>query len=410
MIPYYRRNLYVLALTSFLAGVSWNQVVPFLPLYLGDLGATPENISFWSGLTFSMHFASALIMMPVWGRISDRVGRKPMAVRAGVSLSLIYLLMSVVQAPWQLAVARFLNGALTGFIPMSTALLATNTPKQYAGRYMAAIQTAVAAGNMLGPSLGAGMASIFGIRGAMRVSSVAVLFSALLVLIFVDERNKPTGVTERTTLIDDFRLAFNSPVLWVVLFINVVSTIGMVGVQPILALHIENLVSASSSAWIQSMREALVAAVFTLPAIGFVLTASRWVRLGESKGLYPVVAASLIGSAVTMILAGFTNNIVVFMLIFFINGLFIAALRPLAASIIATEVDKSFHGRAFGMQTSAQTIGGLIGPITGGVVAGFLGNQSVFIVVGLLLLGSLLVLRNRMPQTQLSPGSAESQD
>lgn len=384
-----------------MAGVSWNQVIPFLPLYLNELGTTPDTVSFWSGLIFSVHFASALIMMPIWGRLSDRYGRKPMAVRAGVSLSSIYLAMSLVQAPWQLALCRFLNGALTGFIPMSTALLATNTPKQYAARYMAGIQTAVAAGNMLGPALGAGMAGIFGVRGAMRLSSAAVFVSAMLVAFLVQERNKPSGIIERSTIIDDMRLAWKSPTLWVVLFINVVASIGMVGIQPILALHINDLVTANADAWYAAMREGMVATVFMLPAIGVVLTAARWVNMSEKRGVYPVVVISLIGSGVASILCGLTGNLLAFMVVFFINGLFIAALRPVAAAIIATQVDPAFHGRAFGMQTSAQTLGGLIGPVTGGIVAGYLGNQSVFVLVGSMLLLSLVVLRKHFTRLGL---------
>lgn len=380
-------------------------MIPFLSLYLLELGATPDNVSQWSGLTFSMHFLSALIMMPVWGKLSDRVGRKPMAVRAGISLSIIYFAMSLCRAPWQLALARLLNGALTGFIPMSTALLATNTPKQYASRYVASMQTAVASGNLLGPVLGAVMASAFGIRGAMRVSGMAVLISALLVLLLVQERHKPTGEVKQTKIIDDFRFAFKSPILWVVLFINVVASIGTVGIQPILALHVEDLIAASQSAWVGGLRETLVALVFMLPAIGFILTATRWVGWGEKFGVQKVVSIALLGAGITSVVTGLIHNVIAFMIIFFITGLFTAALRPTAAALIATEVEPAFHGRAFGMQTSAQTIGGLIGPLTGGLVAGAWGNQSVFVMVGLMLLAAPLVMRQRFPQSGPTPAS-----
>lgn len=393
MIPYYRRNMMVLALTSFLAGVSWNQVIPFLPLYLKELGATPDNVSQWSGLVYSVHFVSALVMMPVWGRLSDRFGRKPMAVRAGFSLSIIYFAMSFVQAPWQLALCRFFNGALTGFIPMSTALLASNTPKQYAGRYMAGIQTAVAAGNMFGPALGATMAGMFGIRGAMRLSGTAVMISALLVALLVQERNKPTGTVERSTFIDDFRLAFTSPTLLVVMFINVMSSIGIMGIQPILSLYVEELVAGTTISWLAGRTETVIAVVFMLPAIAMVLMAARWVRLSEVRGVDWVIVVALMGSGLTTIFAGLTRNLLFFLPLFFANGIFIAALRPTASAIIATQVDREFHGRAFGMQTSAQTIGGLIGPVTGGFVAGAWGNQSVFIAIGALLILSIAVMR-----------------
>ena len=133
-----------------------------------------------------------------------------------------------------------------------------------------------------------------------------------------------------------------------------------------------------------------------LPAIAVVLTAARWVRMSETRGVYRVVFLSLVGSGVSCILLGLTGHIFVFMALFFVNGLFIAALRPVAAAIIATEVDKEFHGRAFGMQTSAQTLGGLVGPISSGVIAGFLGNSAVFIVVGSVLVLSIFVLRKHL--------------
>src|SRR5690625_2876132 len=292
-MPYYRKNLIVLWITSFLAGASWNLVVPFLPLYLGELGATDSNISQWSGLVYSMHFLSALIMMPIWGKLSDRFGRKPMTIRAGFSLAAIYFAMSMATAPWQLAFFRFLNGALTGFIPMSTALLATNTPKQYASRYVASLQTAVASGNLLGPALGALLAGLFGIRGAMRVSGTAVLVSALLVLWLVQERHRPTEGAEPSKLIDDFRIALTSPILLIILLINVLASIGSVGIQPILALHVEDLLAIQSQSIPAGMHESVIAAVFMLPAIGFVLTATRWVPVSDQHSIQRTMLFSL---------------------------------------------------------------------------------------------------------------------
>lgn len=402
MLPYYRRNMMVLALTSFLAGVSWNQIVPFLPLYLKDLGATADNVSQWSGIVYSAHFLSALVMMPVWGRLSDRFGRKAMAVRAGVSLSMIYFAMSLVRAPWQLALCRLLNGALTGFIPMSTALLAANTPKAYAGRYMANIQTAVAAGNMLGPALGAAMAGLFGVRGTMRISGTAVFLSAMLVALLVDERNKPTGAVERGSLIDDFKLAAKMPTLLLALFINMIASFGTMGVQAILSLHVEELTALGNLPW---PPESLIAVVFMLPAIGMVLTAARWVRLSERRGVLPIVILSLTGSGLTCAAAGLTRNVFLFILFFFANGVFIAALRPTAAALIATEVDPVFHGRAFGMQTSAQMLGGFIGPVTGGLVGGLWGNQSVFVFVGLVMVASVAAFRRGRSQRPSAPAA-----
>ena len=129
VIPYYRRNLYVLPSPRFSPGSAepGHSVSPFILKRIRDHS---RDVTFWSGLVFSMHFASALIMMPIWGRMSDRFGRKPMAVRAGVPC-LDLLPHEHSASPWQLAVCRFLNGAATGFIrcrPAPRFQLADNTP------------------------------------------------------------------------------------------------------------------------------------------------------------------------------------------------------------------------------------------------------------------------------------------
>ena len=82
LMKYFKRNLYLLTITNFLAASSWNQVVSFLPQFLKELGVH-EGVQGWAGLIFPMHFVSGIIMQPVWGKISDMVGRKPMIVRAG---------------------------------------------------------------------------------------------------------------------------------------------------------------------------------------------------------------------------------------------------------------------------------------------------------------------------------------
>src|SRR5690606_13671692 len=143
------------------------------------MGVT-EGLNLWAGIAVSAHFVTGIFMMPVWGKLGDKYGRKPMAVRAGFSLSLIYLLTSFAAAPWHVAVLRLLNGALTGFIPMSIALIGTNTPPPYAARYVASLQTSSAAGTVIGPVLGGTLAALFGVRGALTASAVLVFISTLL--------------------------------------------------------------------------------------------------------------------------------------------------------------------------------------------------------------------------------------
>jgi len=115
-------------------------------------------------------------MAPIWGKIADTKGRKLMTIRAGLCLSAIYFLTAAATSPWHVLVLRFLNGALTGFIPSSMSLVATNTPQHLAARYVAYMQIASAAGNVAGPVIGGVLASLVGIRGALNLSGANVCF------------------------------------------------------------------------------------------------------------------------------------------------------------------------------------------------------------------------------------------
>jgi len=383
-IPYYRRNLYVLWFAVFLVSASWTQVIPFLPLFLAELGVE-ENLDFWSGLAVSAHFVTGMIMQPIWGKIGDRYGRKPMLVRAGLSLSLIYFLTSLSTQPWHVVVARLANGALTGFIPMSISLIGTNTPPPFSARYVASVQTASAIGTIVGPVLGGTLAALFGVRGSLRVSSALVFISALLAILFVQERRKPAA-SAPTTLAADFRTALRMPVMLVALFSSLVGQMASMSTQTVLVLKVESMVGPESSALWSGV-------ILSLPGVAFAMSATRWVAQLERRSVYAVLAGAFVGTGVGYVLAGLTGSIWVFVLLFFAASVFASAFRPLAAAMITTGVEADFRGRAFGMQTSAATLGGFLGPLFAGFVADHFGRSAVFVAMGFILLASPLLVR-----------------
>ena len=65
---------------------SYTMLIPFLPLYLLDLGTPAEAVTIWSGAVFSITFLIAAVMAPVWGKFADEYGKKRMAVRAAIDI------------------------------------------------------------------------------------------------------------------------------------------------------------------------------------------------------------------------------------------------------------------------------------------------------------------------------------
>ncbi|HEY3333387.1 MAG TPA: MFS transporter [Capsulimonadaceae bacterium] len=383
-MPYYKRNLVVLSITVFLASLSWQQIVPFLPKFLGEIGGNGPNYATWVSVIFASQSLAAIIAQPSWGKLGDNVGRKPMILRAGLCLAGVYFAMSMCHAPWQLALCRFLNGALTGFIPGSFALVSTNTPKDKAPRYVAILESVSNIGLIVGPTIGAVLAHMAGYRMSMVVSGTAVLISTIAVWSLVTEPNK-VGEIEKTSLLEDFREAFRSPVLLSLLVtIGIAWTYGS-SINPYLVLHLEGL-----SGWRPWWLPALT---YSLPGIAFVLTAYRWSLAGQSWGFDRNITIGLAGGAVGALILFATHNIWMFAGVYFATGICMATLSPGVGAVTCTMVPQEFRGRAYGIQHGAGTLAAFLTVLISGQVARVYGYNAIFLYVSVLFTVGLIVFR-----------------
>ncbi|MGE5605431.1 MAG: MFS transporter [Bacteroidota bacterium] len=369
---YYQRNLLILSSTLFLATFSWEQVAPFLPLFLKDLGVT-SDLPFWSGLLFTLQFSASALMGPFWGKMADKYGRKPMAMRAGLCLSLVYFGMSVCQNYSQLVVLRILNGILTGFIPGSIALIASNTPQNESGRYVSIAYTFRSAGTVVGPALGGLLAALTGYRGSMLVSGTLVFIAFLMVTFFVEEREKPQ-ISVKTSIWQDCQSVFKMPVMVTIMSVEFINAMVMSAFNPILALHLQKI--APNAAKILS------GFTYSLPGLALFLTAYIWGRIGEKISYARTILIGLTGMGLSAILLGTVANIWLFGALYFIFGIFAAAITPSSAALTATKVDSDFRGRAFAMQQTARTLGLFIAPVTSGLIGNYFGLNWIFVCFG----------------------------
>jgi len=241
---------------------------------------------------------------------------------------------------------------------------------------VASLHTANAAGTIIGPAIGGMLAEAFGFRGALRASGTIVLLCTLLVLILVEEKEKKR-TRPTTTLWEDTVKTLTHPVLLVVMITVAFTAFTTSGIQPMLALYLNRL-GDDSPKWLSGI-------IFSLPGIAFVLTAGLWTRLGERKGFTELIPVALVLSAIASISLSFARTTLVFSVLYFILGACVAALRPSAAALIATRVEESFQGMAFGMQQSAFTFGGVVGPVFSGVVGTVADTRWLFVFIGVVL-------------------------
>jgi len=324
-------------------------------------------------------------------------------LRAGFFLTALYILMSFSTSPYHVAIIRFCNGALTGFIPGGVALCASNTPRELTARYLAALQTASAAGTLIGPLIGGVLADLFGFRGGLLASGTMVGLAFVLVFVLVEERNKIV-VTTRTSLFEDVKISLHHPVIFSTMVTVSLTAFATLSIQPVLSPYIESI-SHGSANWVNG-------AVFSLPGLAFLVTAGVWARLGERHGFEKLIPIGVFLSGLAAIMLSFAGTLPAFCVMYLVLGVFVAALRPSAAALVAQHVDQEFQGRAYAMQQSAFMFGGFAGPLAAGFISVMVGTRwlfswmGVFLVIGAFILQRLIATWGaKKPATPAQPAA-----
>ncbi len=185
----WKRNLIVAWLGCFLTGAAFSLVMPFLPLYVEQLGVSGHSaLNMWSGLVFSITFLFSAIASPFWGGLADRKGRKIMLLRSALGMAIIMLLMGMAQNIWQFLILRAVLGLLGGFVPNANALIATQIPRNKSGWALGTLSTGAVSGALLGPLAGGLLADSYGLRPVFFITAV-VLFACFLLTFFCIREN-----------------------------------------------------------------------------------------------------------------------------------------------------------------------------------------------------------------------------
>lgn len=374
----WKKNLWVLWLGSFIVSSSFSMVIPFLPIFLIQIGVT-ENVEMWSGLLFSSAFLAGALSSPFWGSVGDKYGRKAMIVRAGFVLCVIYLLTSFVTSPVQLLILRILQGLLSGFIPGAIAIVGTNTPEHKVGYALSTMSTATATGSIMGPLLGGVLAKLFDNRLAFASAGVLCFLATMLVIFYVKEEKFVPG-KERVSVFSTFKLALHNKLLLVVLVLTMFTQFSVMTIEPVLPLYIVQFGHSASDASI------LAGIIFSLVGVASILFASRWGKLADKIGFQKVLLIGLFAGGIGSLLQIPFDNIWAFSIVRFLYGCFFCAVFPALNGLVVRATTPDFRGRAFSLSQTSNQLGGMLGPLVGGAISGVFSIHTVFLLTGVLLL------------------------
>ena len=143
-------RLTIIFLTIFIDLIGFGIVLPLLPFYATDFGADPMLI----GLLVAMHPAMQFLFGPIWGRLSDRIGRRPILLLGLVGSGLSYLLFGLATNLTWLFASRIMQGIAGANIPVAQAYIADSTDRENRTRGMGLVGAAFGLGFIAGPAIG----------------------------------------------------------------------------------------------------------------------------------------------------------------------------------------------------------------------------------------------------------------
>ena len=384
------RNVWIITTSMTVLAICYTMIIPFLPIYLLELGVPKDDVALWSGLVFGITFLIAGIMAPIWGKIADNKGKKRMALRAGFAIAVSYVLIGMVTDQYQLLMGRALVGFANGFYPAAMTMVSLSVDEKQVGRALGIFQTGLILGNVVGPFLGGAVESVVGMRPVFYISGIAVFIATLAVLFLVKEpkleventtsKEQSKQPVKATSLREDFKSVQEQPVLvrllWIYFFMQCV----LMMLQPILALYVGDMQGTMEGAAIIS------GTILSIGGLAGSLTTNIWVRLGERRGYFRTISYCMLGSGVVLLLQSLPVGIWWFGVLQVLIGSCIVGINPSLSAAVTLNTEPGFRGRMFGMTTTAQQFGSMVGPVFASIVSTYIGISYVFSITGLLLL------------------------
>ena len=401
----WKRNQAAVTAAAFVGFTGFTLVMPFLPLYIRQLGVTDiGEIALWTGVTLGASPAIAALTAPLWGRVGDRFGNKLLVQRSLISFILVMTAMAYVTKAWHLFALRALQGFFAGYGPLTLSMAALSAPRDKMAMAIGTVQTAQRMGPAIGPVIGGILAPVFGLRNSFNKSLgfYGVAFVMITVL-YREPPRLPRTVEGRQRTPFASILAFENFLLIMVVIFGLQMVDRSFG--PILPLYLGEV--GYSAEDVPVVAGILFSVLAFMAALGNQLSS----RLLKRHSPRMVIAWAVVVAAVA--LTAFTVSTGTWLLAasMAVVGLCIGTSITTAFAAGGAVIPQEVHATAFGFLTSASLTGVALSP----VLSGLLGARSlrgVFIagVVMLMILAVVVrkVMVERNPPVESAPAVEES--
>jgi MFS transporter, DHA1 family, multidrug resistance protein len=386
--PVGHRGLAVLFLAIFIVMLGFGIILPVLQFYAREVGASPFEI----GLLATSYAFMQFLCAPLWGALSDRVGRKPVFSVGLVGYAVTFVLFGLSHHVWELFLARILGGILSAAtLPTAMAYIGDTTPDQRRGGGMGMMGAAMGLGFTLGPGIGGllGRQSLslpFFVGAALALATLALSWGAL------PEPARPEWPAVRMSRGEAIRRALGGPQAFFYI-VTLVGAFALAGLEGTYALFAQDRLHLSSTGGAGAIGVVFVIVGLVQAAILGGLVGRLIARWGEER----LVQGGLLLAGAGYLLITATHDVATLALYAAIAGAGHALMRPSIASLISRRTAAG-QGLSIGIMDSFDSLGRVVGPAWAG------GIYHVGIVLPYLTAAAALLITAGVSVAAVGPG------
>jgi multidrug resistance protein len=403
MQPSSLRQLSILMATVFADMVGFTMVLPLLPFYATRCGASAAVV----GLLVAAYAFAQFVTAPLWGRASDRWGRRPLILAGLLASAGAYVLFGLAESLWLLFASRLVQGAGGGINGVVQAYVADAVGPEERAKALGWLTAAASAGVMIGPAMGSLATNISREAPGFLAAALCIL-NVLFAWNWLPEpprESVPTGPgvpprrTLRTAFVDVLRNP-TSPVpslIWIYAF----GMMAFMAMNGVLGLYLKDVFGVT---------EKNIGFFFVY--VGAISLIMRAVMLGPAVRRFGEVGVTRLGAlslVVGLACIPLAKNLPGLALVVLFVPVGTALLFPATTALISRRSPRGETGQVLGVQQSFGSIARMVGPMWSGLVFQEVGHAYSFWLASILMLGvSLLTLRQSNARSEPAPSVVEA--
>ncbi|NNF28542.1 MAG: MFS transporter [Gemmatimonadetes bacterium] len=356
--------------------IGFGIILPLLPFFASDMGASGFEV----GLLVMVYSAIQLVMAPTWGRLSDRLGRRPILIIGLVGSAASYALFATADSLLVLFVSRIVGGFGGSTIPVAQAYIADVTPPSKRAGSMGLIGAAFGLGFVIGPALGGILSTISYTTAGYAAAGICLLNAGLALAVLPESRrSEAPPTTPRFDLPEALRQAADSKQVRRILVVYLFLTMAFSALQPTLSL-------LADARFAMDARQA--GYLFALLGLVSVVMQGMLVRrLVPRVGERALLRASAFPFAAGLLLVGLSASTAGLLAGLVLLGLGYGGAIPSVLGLLSRSADPDRQGAALGLGQSVGSSARVLGPLMAGGLFDLRVSLPYVVAAGLVALG-----------------------